>query len=128
MLVGEETLCARHWEAAEMAKRISKELEKLRSDPELVEPNFSIDVQSTDCWILSFICPADMIYEGEKYALRITFGPNYPIESPEVNLTPIPYFCLDILIFTLIDPLSWAPTCPSSHIFQWPYLPQYSLR
>lgn len=92
----EEVVCLQFFpkETPAMAKRISKELEKLRSDPELVEPIFSLEVQSENCWIISFICPSDMIYAGERYALRITFGPNYPIESPEVTNYPLSYFSI----------------------------------
>jgi ubiquitin-protein ligase len=68
-----------------MSKRIARELEKLLTDADMAEANFSITVQSTDCWVISFLCPAGMIYEGETYALRVRFGPNYPIDSPEVR-------------------------------------------
>jgi ubiquitin-protein ligase len=75
-------------------KRIAKELEKMRGDSDLADVGCSIDVQNPNCWIISFVCPEGTIYEGERYALRVTMGPSYPIDSPEVALHSFHSTCL----------------------------------
>lgn len=90
-----------------MSRRIAKELEKMNNDPDLINLNMSINVRNDNCWLISFICPSGMIYEGESYTLRITFGSNYPIDSPEVvfeGVAPVHqhiysngHICLNIL-------------------------------
>lgn len=90
-----------------MSRRIAKELQNMNNDNDLINLNMTINVKNDNCWLITFICPSGMIYEGESYTLRITFSSNYPIDSPEVVFeVPAPvhqhiysngHICLNIL-------------------------------
>jgi len=67
---------------ARSLKRITKEYERFQRDPIdglTVHPN-----EDHSIWIVDIVGAEGSIYEGEPYQLQITFGPNYPMDSPEV--------------------------------------------
>jgi ubiquitin-conjugating enzyme E2 W len=86
------------------AKRIEKEYQKLLQSP---LEGMRVELQSDSEWHAKFVGAAGSLYDGEEYTLRIRFGPEYPIESPEVVfLLPAPvhphiysngHICLNIL-------------------------------
>ena len=65
--------------------RLTRELQmikKLNKNHQLYEVN--LPTNAINHWYVSFICPKNTIYEGEKYTLQYKFNSNYPIEAPEV--------------------------------------------
>lgn len=63
------------------ARRITKELEKLREDQS--NHNLTIEAPSIDTWFVTFIGAAGTVYEGEVYTLQVRFTEDYPMDSPE---------------------------------------------
>mmetsp|Transcript_10933 Transcript_10933/g.16669 ORF Transcript_10933/g.16669 Transcript_10933/m.16669 type:complete len:147 (+) Transcript_10933:99-539(+) len=67
-----------------MLRRINKELEMCKTDDTMRNFGMQLEVSAPDTWLVHILCPPGCIYENESYTLRVVFGPNYPIESPEV--------------------------------------------
>jgi len=63
-------------------KRLGKELVEIQKDC----PAGITLLQADDLavWLLSIEVLGESVYKGEVFSLRFTFGPRYPIESPEV--------------------------------------------
>ncbi|KAF8320611.1 UBC-like protein [Cantharellus anzutake] len=64
-------------------KRLAKELASIHEHgcPEGIKLLQADDLKT---WFLSLEILGESLYKGEVFALRFTFGPRYPIESPEV--------------------------------------------
>eukprot|EP01041_Mallomonas_annulata_P010201 gene10201-21263_t len=84
--------------------RVQKELEKFTKNE--IE-GLRLEVSSSRIWLIHITGAENTLYSGESYTLRVTFGNEYPLESPEVLfLTPAPihphiysngHICLNIL-------------------------------
>ena len=105
-----------------MEKRISRELEKMRSAP---PPGISIpdsNVISSTEWHLCLTYPEGNLYTGQTFKLRFRFGPKYPMDSPEVVfIENVPvhehiysngHICMDILYD------AWTPAMTVSTVAQ----------
>eukprot|EP00754_Rhynchopus_humris_P036413 Rhum_TRINITY_DN18550_c0_g1::Rhum_TRINITY_DN18550_c0_g1_i1::g.167608::m.167608/K10688/UBE2W, UBC16; ubiquitin-conjugating enzyme E2 W len=105
-----------------MEKRISRELEKMRSAP---PPGISIpdsNVISATEWHLCLTYPEGNLYTGMTFKLRFRFGPKYPMDSPEVVfIENVPvhehiysngHICMDILYD------AWTPAMTVSTVAQ----------
>ncbi|KAF9099065.1 ubiquitin-conjugating enzyme E2 W [Mortierella sp. GBA35] len=88
------------------ARRLSKELKDLAMNPP-AGVNI-IDANDFKVWKLGLAGAPGTLYEGEKFELEFNFGPNYPLESPQVlfigdNVPVHPHIysnghiCLDVL-------------------------------
>lgn len=69
------------------SRRILKELEKFHNEA-IEGADASINVVSSNEWQISFHGVAGTVYEGQSFLLRIRFGADYPMDSPEVVFIP----------------------------------------
>jgi ubiquitin-conjugating enzyme E2 W len=69
--------------AARAQRRVQKELERFLQEND----GFDVTVLSPNQWRVTFNGPAPL-YVGEVFILRITFGDEYPMDSPEVIFIP----------------------------------------
>lgn len=119
---------AGHALTAMATRRIQKELERF------AEPGagLSVAVLSPTVWIVTLRGVEDTLYAGEEFDLRVTFDGSYPMECPEVVIsiecvvipTPSDYFSVSVRTDTVCRNASH----PSTHIHQWPHMPQHPVR
>jgi ubiquitin-protein ligase len=62
-------------------RRILKEFERFSNESD----GFSVEAVSDKEWHVKFTGAFETIYDGEEFTLRVRFGNDYPIESPEVS-------------------------------------------
>eukprot|EP00330_Aristerostoma_sp_ATCC50986_P011324 CAMPEP_0114587386 /NCGR_PEP_ID=MMETSP0125-20121206/10351_1 /TAXON_ID=485358 ORGANISM="Aristerostoma sp., Strain ATCC 50986" /NCGR_SAMPLE_ID=MMETSP0125 /ASSEMBLY_ACC=CAM_ASM_000245 /LENGTH=146 /DNA_ID=CAMNT_0001783255 /DNA_START=63 /DNA_END=503 /DNA_ORIENTATION=+ len=66
-----------------MSKRLTKDLESIQKNYKEV---FDVSLPNGDLklWHIKFTGAKETIFSGEKFTLQFKFGPDYPIEAPEV--------------------------------------------
>ncbi|CAB3408635.1 unnamed protein product [Caenorhabditis bovis] len=107
------------------SRRLLKELSQLQTEaPQGIiidKESISADLKN---WQIGVIGAKGTLYEGEKFTLQFTFGPQYPFNSPEVMFVgqPIPahphvysngHICLSILSDDWTPALSVQAVCLS---------------
>eukprot|EP01116_Phalansterium_solitarium_P006726 TRINITY_DN19081_c0_g1_i1.p1 TRINITY_DN19081_c0_g1~~TRINITY_DN19081_c0_g1_i1.p1 ORF type:complete len:152 (-),score=27.50 TRINITY_DN19081_c0_g1_i1:213-668(-) len=109
--------------AARFARRLQKEMLDLQKNP---PPGISLreGPENLQRWLIDVLGAKDTIYEGEKFQLQFTFGPQYPLESPEVvfigkdvpvhpHIYSNGHICLSILYDQWSPALSVSSVCLS---------------
>merc|ERR1711966_218132 len=112
-------------QSAMASKALSRELMRLTQDP---VPGFTVEPSSDDLftWMVGIFGPPDTIYTGGYFKAKLKFPETYPMEPPEMKMTPTLWhpnifengkLCISILHPPGDDPTSgelaserWNPT------------------